>query len=64
MNKMPERKVSDPDLLGSLPALKRSAAHAHERAQLTQTPCWVMRQGVLVDARTGQSYRSPLAVKR
>ena len=59
MNEMLDRKVSDPDLLGSLPALKRAAAHAHERAVRTQTPCWVIRDGVLVDARTGKVYCPP-----
>ena len=64
MNKTPIRKISDPDLLGSLPALKRAAAQAHERAERTQTPCWVMRHGVIVAARTGQTFITPPSNKR
>jgi len=64
MNNTLDIKVSDPDVLGSLPALKRAAAHAHERAERTQTPCWVMRNGVLIDARTGKAYLPPKPEKR
>jgi hypothetical protein len=44
---------NDPDLQGATVALKRAARHAHELAERTGTPCWVMRNGRIVDAVTG-----------
>ena len=39
----------DPDLLGSMQALKRSAASALKLARKTNTPCYVMKDGKIVD---------------
>lgn len=39
----------DPDLLGSMQALKRSAASALKLARQTNTPCYVMKDGKIVD---------------
>lgn len=39
----------DPDFLGALPALKRAAASALKLARQTKTPCYVMKDGKIVD---------------
>jgi len=39
----------DSDLQGVGKALKRSAANALELARATKTPCYVMKDGMLVD---------------
>lgn len=39
----------DRDLAGSMAALKRAAKQALALARRTGTPCWVMRDGKLVD---------------
>ena len=39
----------DPDLLGSMQALKRSAASALKLARKTNTPCYVKKDGKIVD---------------
>jgi len=39
----------DPDLLGALPALKRAAANALNLARQTKTPCYVLKDGKIVD---------------
>jgi hypothetical protein len=39
----------DPDILGSLPAMRRAARRAMRLAQETGTPFWVMRNGKLVN---------------
>ena len=39
----------DPDIAGSMAALKRAAKQALVLARQTGTPCWVMRDGKLVD---------------
>lgn len=39
----------DADLRGALPALKRAARRALELALQTGTPCWVLRDGKIVD---------------
>lgn len=44
----------DPDIRGSLPALQRAARHARELAERTGTPCWIMRDGRIVDAISGR----------
>jgi hypothetical protein len=54
MNKRQPTIPNDPDLLGSTAALKRAAHHARELAERTGTPCWVMRDGRIVDAVTGR----------
>ena len=47
MNKKLEFK--DKDLLGSMPALKRAARAALAIARSTGTPCYVLKQGKIVD---------------
>jgi hypothetical protein len=55
MNDMKHAKLpEDPDLRGSLPALRRAAIHARELAERTGTPCWIMRDGRIVDAISGR----------
>ena len=39
----------DRDLRGALPALKRASQRALELARRTGTPCWVLRDGRMVD---------------
>ena len=46
----------DADLRGALPALKRAARRALELARQTGTPCWVLRNGRMVDI-AGESER-------
>ena len=43
----------DPDMRGATAALERAARHAHELAERTGTPCWIMRDGRIVDAISG-----------
>jgi len=40
---------TDPDILGSLPAMKRAARAARELAEATGTPLYVMNKGRIVD---------------
>jgi hypothetical protein len=58
MNKRPPILPNDPDLQGATIALKRAARHARELAERTGTPCWVMRNGKIVDAVTGKEATS------
>lgn len=44
----------DPEIRGSLPALRRAAIHARELAEHSGTPCWIMRDGRIVDAISGR----------
>ena len=39
----------DPDLRGAVQALKRSAANALKLAKKTKTPCYVFRDGQIID---------------
>ena len=45
-----ENLPKDPDLLGSVQAIKRSAAHALKLARKTHTPCYVVKDGKIVNA--------------
>lgn len=57
MNKPTEealREPRDPDMRGATIALQRAARHARELAERTGTPCWIMRDGRIVDAITGR----------
>lgn len=54
MNKRQPILPNDPDLQGATIALKRAARRARELAKRTGTPCWVMRNGRIVDAVTGK----------
>jgi diaminopimelate decarboxylase len=58
MNKRQPILPNDPDLQGATIALKRAARHARELAERTGTPCWVMRNGKIVDAVTGKEATS------
>lgn len=40
---------TDPDQVGSLAAIKRAALRARELARQMNTPCYVMRNGQIVD---------------
>ncbi|MBK9220015.1 MAG: hypothetical protein IPL70_17435 [Uliginosibacterium sp.] len=44
-----KRLPTDPDLLGSMQAMKRAARRAREIAEATNTPCYVMQDGKIVD---------------
>ncbi len=41
--------TQDPDILGSLPALRRAAHRARRLAIRTGTPCYIMRGGKIVN---------------
>lgn len=49
-----DRLPDDPDIRGSFPALQRAARHARELAERTGTPCWIVRDGRIVDAISGR----------
>jgi len=42
-------KSKDPDIRGSLPALKRAAKAARKLSRDTNTPFWVMKNGKIVN---------------
>ena len=44
-----ENLPKDPDLLGSVQAMKRSAASALKLARKTHTPCYVVKDGKIVN---------------
>ncbi len=44
-----KEQPKDPDLLGATQALKRSAANALKLARKTHTPCYVYKEGKIVD---------------
>jgi hypothetical protein len=44
-----ERKPRHPDLIGADAALERAARRALDLALQTGTPCWVLRDGRMVD---------------
>ena len=44
----------DPDLLGSVQAMKRSAVNALKLARKTHTPCYVVKDGTIVNAAERQ----------
>ncbi len=46
---MSERKPRHPDLVNADAALQRAARNALELAVRTGTPCWVLRDGNIVD---------------
>ena len=57
--------VTDPDLAGALPALKRAAAAAWRLAVATGTPFYVIDNGRIVDRNAGRKRRtSRVAGKR
>jgi hypothetical protein len=48
------KESKDPDIRGSLPALKRAARRALELGLKTGTPVWVMKNGRIVDLTRGK----------
>lgn len=44
-----KHQPTDPDQIGSLAALKRAALRARELARQMNTPCYVLREGRIVD---------------
>ena len=49
-----EKLPKDPDLLGSVQAMKRSAANALKLARKTHTPCYVVKDGKIVNVAERQ----------
>jgi len=49
-----EKLPKDPDLLGSVQAMKRSAANALKLARKTHTPCYVIKDGKIVNVAERQ----------
>jgi len=45
----PKMSSTDPDILGSLPAMKRAAKAARRLAEATGTPLYVIKKGRIVD---------------
>ena len=45
----PDPKPLHPDLIGADAALKRAARRALDRALQTGAPCWILRDGEMVD---------------
>jgi hypothetical protein len=50
---------TDPDILGSLPALRRAAKAAHKLAKQTGTPLYVLKKGRVVDINPVGRKRAP-----
>jgi len=42
-------KSKDPDILGSLPAMRRAAVAARKLAETTGTPVYILRDGVVTN---------------
>ncbi len=53
-----EKLPKDPDLLGSVQAMKRSAANALKLARKTHTPCYVVKDGKIVNVAERQKTSS------
>ena len=53
-----KEQPKDPDLIGATQALKRSAASALKLARKTHTPCYVYKDGNIVDLNTSKE-KSP-----
>jgi hypothetical protein len=51
---------ADPDQIGSLGAIKRAALRARELARQTNTPCYIMRGGRIVDVSHESAINSEL----
>ena len=46
--------TTDPDILGSFPALRRAAKRALREGLETGTPVWVIKNGRMVDLTRGK----------
>jgi hypothetical protein len=55
--KQKEKPSTDPDILGSLPALRRAALAARRLAKATGTPLYVMKNGRIVNLMAGNGKR-------
>jgi hypothetical protein len=57
MNRKIIMRSTDPDIRGSLPAMRRAARAARKLAQETGTPFYVMKNGRIIDLnpRPGKS---------
>lgn len=44
-----KHQPTDPDQIGSLAAIQRAALRARELARQMNTPCYVLREGRIVD---------------
>jgi len=56
--------VRDPDILGSLPALRRSARAARRLAEQTGTPFYVWKDGRVVNLNPAGRKRTPARRRR
>lgn len=52
-----EMKTRDPDIRGSLPAMKRAARRAHALGKATGTPVYVIKNGKVVNVNPGSGAR-------
>lgn len=59
MSSQINRNPRDPGMRGAIVALRRAARRARELAVKTGTPCYVMREGHIVDAVTGKEVTIP-----
>lgn len=50
---MPKMSSTDPDIRGSLPAMKRAAKTARKLAKTTGTPVYVLKKGRVVNLNPG-----------
>ena len=48
---------TDPDILGSLPALRRAARAARKLARATGTPLYIWKNGQIIDLNAGAAKR-------
>ena len=55
---------TDPDILGSLPALRRAAKAARKLSILTGTPFYVLRNGKVVDLNPVRKRSTPSGRKK
>lgn len=49
MKILTSQRPTDPEQLGSIAAIERAALRARELARQTNTPCYVLRDGRVVD---------------
>ncbi len=56
-------KSNDPDILASLPALKRAARRAKAKAKATGTPLYVLKNGKLTDLNSSKAKRKRSVTK-
>jgi hypothetical protein len=54
----------DPDMIASLPALRRAARRALELGLRTNTPVWIMRDGKIIDLAKEIRAKGKVSAKR